>query len=99
MDRLEFNVNEELLKRVLEIKLEQQKPIKRGFKKWLMYIYKYKSITGTRGTDAIAGVLTTSLSDYNSASNGSYVSITEEEFNNLALNVSTNKAGVSDNAF
>jgi hypothetical protein len=42
MDKLEFNVNEDLLKRVLEIKSNQQKPIKRGFKKWLNYIYQYK---------------------------------------------------------
>jgi hypothetical protein len=42
MDKFEWNVNYDLLDRLLQIKENQNKPIKRGFKNWLRYIYNYK---------------------------------------------------------
>ncbi len=42
MDKLEWNANNDLLDRLLQIKENQNKPIKRGFKTWLKYIYNYK---------------------------------------------------------
>jgi hypothetical protein len=43
MDKLEWNVNYDLLNRLLEIKENQNKPIKRGFKTWLKYIRTWKN--------------------------------------------------------
>jgi hypothetical protein len=37
-----FKVNDELLARLLEIKENDQRKIKRGFKKWLNYIRQWK---------------------------------------------------------
>ncbi len=39
----EMKVNEDLLQKVLQIKQNEKKPLKRGFKAWLKYIYNYKS--------------------------------------------------------
>jgi hypothetical protein len=39
----EMKINEDLLQKVLQIKQNEKKPIKRGFKTWLKYIYNYKS--------------------------------------------------------
>jgi hypothetical protein len=38
-----MKINEDLLQKVLEIKQNEKKPLKRGFKTWLKYIYNYKS--------------------------------------------------------
>jgi alpha-tubulin suppressor-like RCC1 family protein len=43
--------------------------------------------TGTRGTDAIAGGLTTSISAYTSAANGTWVAITEAEYTAIQTSV------------
>jgi len=42
MDIITWRVNYDLLDRLLQIKENQNKPIKRGFKNWLKYIYNYK---------------------------------------------------------
>jgi hypothetical protein len=38
-----WRVNDHLLERFLEIKKNELKPVKRGFAKWLKYIYSYKA--------------------------------------------------------
>jgi len=53
--------------------------------------------TGTRGTDAILGGLTTSASAYTSAANGTWVAITEAEYTAIQTSVaSVVKAGQVD---
>jgi hypothetical protein len=42
MERVQWAVNDALLERILIIKESQQRPLKKGFKKWLKYIYNYK---------------------------------------------------------
>lgn len=43
MDIVQWKVNQDLLDRILEIKENGQRPIKRGFKTWLTYIRTWKS--------------------------------------------------------
>jgi hypothetical protein len=56
------------------------------------------SVNGTRITDAIAGSLTASLSNYNSAPAGSYIWITAAEWTALQTSVASVTAGVNDAA-
>lgn len=37
-----FKINHDLLNRVIEIKVEEQRPLKRGFKTWLKYVRTWK---------------------------------------------------------
>lgn len=52
--------------------------------------------TGLRITDAIAGLLSTSLSNYNSAANGTIVPITATEYSNLMTLNGASKYGSTD---